>query len=237
MRCLTPAEANAFLLAAREDRWHPLWEILTLSGLRPGEAFGLKWSDITGNTIAVQRALLTAGEKWVIAEPKTRRSRRTVPLAESTMKALQKYRRLQAQEKLKAGANYRDNDFIFANSTGLPLDIKNITARHFRKVLAAAGLPKIRLYDLRHTAATLMLAAESIRKWQANVWVIQRLFSQWTPTATFYPTCSRMQLIVLIAFLRTRVHKNADLLRDTGQMRSRHHGSWTRQRQKLRSLQ
>ena len=159
MRCLTPAEANAFLLAAREDRWHPLWEILTLSGLRPGEAFGLKWSDITGNTIGVQRALLTAGEKWVIAEPKTRRSRRTVPLAESTMKALQKHRRLQAQEKLKAGANYRDNDFIFANSTGMPLDIKNITARHFRKVLAAASLPKIRLYDLRHTAATLMLAA------------------------------------------------------------------------------
>lgn len=159
MRCLSPSEANAFLLTAREDRWHALWEILTLSGLRPGEALGLKWSDVIANTIGVQRALLRAGEQWVIAEPKTRRSRRTVPLAASTMKALQSHRRLQAQEKLKAGANYRDNDFVFANSTGMPIDIKNITARHFRKVLATAGLPIIRLYDLRHTAATLMLAA------------------------------------------------------------------------------
>lgn len=159
MRCLSPGEANAFLLAARQDRWHALWEILTLSGVRPGEALGLKWSDISGNTVGVQRALLSAGEQWVIAEPKTRRSRRTVPLAESTMKALQTHRRHQAEEKLRAGSNYRDNDFVFANSTGMPLDIKNVTARHFRKILEAAGLPKIRLYDLRHTAATLMLAA------------------------------------------------------------------------------
>ncbi len=159
MRAFSPTEANAFLAAASNDRWYALWDLLTMSGLRPGEALGLKWADIAGNTISVQRSLVTSGHSWTIAEPKTQRSRRTVPLAASTVKALQKHRRIQAQEKLKAGSNYQDNDFIFANSTGMPLDIKNITARHFRKVLSAAKLPKIRLYDLRHTAATLMLAA------------------------------------------------------------------------------
>lgn len=159
MLCLKPTEANAFLRAAREDRWHALWEILVLSGLRPGEALGLKWSDINGNSIGVQRTLARAGDQWLTTEPKTRRSRRTVPLADSTMKALQTHRRHQAEEKLKLGSHYHDNDFIFANTSGMPLDIKNLTARHFRKVLAAAGLAKIRLYDLRHTAATLMLEA------------------------------------------------------------------------------
>jgi len=159
MRCLTPAEANAFLSAARGDRWHALWELLTLSGLRPGEALGLKWADIVGSAISVQRALVTAGDQWTVSEPKTRRSRRTVPLAGSTLKALQAHRRQQAEERLLAGQAYQDNDFVFATANGSPLDIKNITARHFRRVLQAAALPTIRLYDLRHTAATLMLSA------------------------------------------------------------------------------
>ena len=160
MLSLSPIEANAFLVAAKEDRWHALWDLLMMSGLRPGEALGLKWADINaGNTISIQRSLVRSGRSWAVAEPKTRRSRRTVPLATSTIKALQSHRRRQAEEKLRAGAEYCDNDFVFANSTGEPLDIKNVTARHFRKVLRAAGLRVIRLYDLRHTAATLMLSA------------------------------------------------------------------------------
>jgi integrase len=160
MRFLTPAQVNAFLKAARDDRFYALWEILTLTGLRPGEALGLQWADVSERSIKVQRTLVEGGEHWSVDEPKTRRSRRVVPLAESTIRALQLHRKRQAEERLRVGQVYTGNDFIFASSTGLPLDIKNLTARHFRKVLSAAGVPRIRLYDLRHTAASLMLAAD-----------------------------------------------------------------------------
>jgi integrase len=130
-----------------------------MTGLCPGEALGLRWSDISENAITVQRALIASGKQWKVAEPKTRRSRRTVPLSNSMMKALHAHRRAQAEEKLRSGNTYSDNGSVFANPKGLPLDVKNLTHRHFRKVLRAAGLPTIRLYDRRHTAATLMLSA------------------------------------------------------------------------------
>lgn len=159
MHCFSAAEAVRFLAGARQDRWYALWELLTLSGLRPGEALGLKWSDMTGNNIAVQRSLVSGGESWTAAEPKTRRSRRTLPLADSTLRALQAHRRTQVEDRLKAGAEYIDNDFIFANALGAPLDMRNLTQRHFKKIVRTAELPMIRFYDLRHTAATLMLSA------------------------------------------------------------------------------
>lgn len=159
MRCLSPAETVRFLAAAKEDQWYALFEVLTLTGLRPGEALGLKWGDLTENGISVQRALVSAGRDWTTAEPKTRRSRRTVPLAGSTIKALQTHRRAQAEEKLRAGPSYNDSGFMFASATGAPLDIKNLTERHFKKILRGAELPPLTLYGLRHTAATLMLSA------------------------------------------------------------------------------
>jgi integrase len=159
MRCLSPAEVVRFLDAAKDDHWYALFELLALTGLRPSEALGLRWSDISGNTISVMRALTRSRTSWHLAEPKTRRSRRTVPFSHTTAKALQAHRRRQAEEKLRAGVAYIDHEFVFANTFGGPVDLKNLTHRHFRKILLAAGLPTIRLYDLRHTAATLMLSA------------------------------------------------------------------------------
>lgn len=157
MQCLDRDEAFRFLSAAEGDRYHPLWELLALGGLRPGEALGLRWSDISGNTITVQRALVVGGEKWQVADTKTTGSRRSKQLVASTVKALQAHRRAQVEERLRAGQAYRDNEFVFATETGLPLDIQHVTRQHFHKVLKNAGVEKkIRLYDLRHTAATLM---------------------------------------------------------------------------------
>jgi integrase len=157
MQCLDRAEAFRFLAAAENDRYHALWELLAVGGLRPGEALGVKWGDISGSTITVQRALVAGGENWQVADTKTAGSRRSKLLVASTVKALQTHRRRQAEEKLRAGVAYRDNGFVFVTETGLPLDIQHVTRQHFHKVLKAAGIDKkIRLYDLRHTAATLM---------------------------------------------------------------------------------
>ncbi len=157
MQCLDRSEAFRFLAAAESDRYHALWELLAVGGLRPGEALGVKWGDISGNAITVQRALVTGGENWQVSDTKTNGSRRSKSLVASTVKAFQTHRRRQAEEKLRAGADYRDNDFVFATETGLPLDIQHVTRQHFHKVLKRAGIEKkVRLYDLRHTAATLM---------------------------------------------------------------------------------
>lgn len=158
MRALSPDEVRALLKTAESDRWHGLWVLLVTTGLRPGEAFGLKWEDWDGNKLSVRRALVRVpGRGWSLAETKTRRSR-VIALPEMTIRALQKHRDQQKRERLRLGSPNLDRGLMFARGTGEPLDSHNLVKRHFKPLLAVAGLPLIRLYDLRHTAATLRLA-------------------------------------------------------------------------------
>ena len=159
-RALSPKEAQAFLAAAQEDRWHALWVVLVATGLRPGEAMGLKWPDLVNNRLHIQRVLVPGSKgTWRFADPKTARSRRSVTLPEIATQALRQHRVDQAREKLAAGGSYHDNGLVFAGVTGEPVDMRSLTRNHFHRILEKAGLPKIRLYDLRHTSATLLLAA------------------------------------------------------------------------------
>ncbi len=155
MRALSAAETKRFLEVAAEDRWHALWVLLVTTGLRPGEALGLKWGDWTGDKLSVRRALVRVpGQGWSLEETKNRRSR-VVALPEMTQKALGAHRARHAEQRLRLGADLVDRGFIFATRSGNPLDATNISKKNFKPLLAAAGLPPIRLYDLRHTAATL----------------------------------------------------------------------------------
>jgi integrase len=162
MRALSPEEARRFLDAAVYDPYYALFALLITSGLRPGEAFGLKWEDVdllTGK-IRVQRSLERRDGQWFLKEPKTPQSRRTVPLPPDVVDALKQHRIEQAQQKLKLGPNYHDYGFVFTSENGEPIHKRNLVRRHFKPILRAAGLPEdIRLYDLRHTCATLLLAA------------------------------------------------------------------------------
>ena len=158
MRAFSPAEASRFLEAAQENRWYALWMLLVTAGLRPGEALGLRWSDMDGNKVRVQRTLVRQdGAGWRLEEPKTDRSRRTVVLPDSMVRVLQQHRVRQAEEKLRAGPDYADLGLVFANRAGQPLDYRTVVRRHFKPLLRKADLPAIRPYDLRHTCATLLL--------------------------------------------------------------------------------
>jgi integrase len=84
---------------------------------------------------------------------------RTVTLPPDTMQALAEHRAQQVIDKLAPGGRYRDQGFVFANQYGDPADLHSITKRHFVPLLEAAGIPRIRLYDLRHTHASRMLTA------------------------------------------------------------------------------
>ena len=159
MRHLSPAGAAAFLEAAEEDRWYPLWTLLLSGGLRPSEALGLKWEDFDGTRVVVRRTLVRQkGGGWRLEEPKTTGSRRAVPLPGFALEALREHKRQQATARLAAGPAWEDHSLIFAGDTGQPLFLRNLAQRHFEKILETAKLPTMRLYDLRHSAATLRLA-------------------------------------------------------------------------------
>ncbi|HXD33676.1 MAG TPA: tyrosine-type recombinase/integrase [Pyrinomonadaceae bacterium] len=165
MQSLTPAEAASFLEAAGSDRWYALFSLALATGLRPSEYLGLKWADIDleQGVLNVQRSLhwrtFKAGD-WYFGEPKTPRSRRRIPLPASVVRALTAHRLRQNEARLEAGPEYKNLDLVFATLEGQPLIRLNVVQKHFKPILERAKLPTtLRLYDLRHSCATLLLAA------------------------------------------------------------------------------
>jgi integrase len=163
MHALDAAQVRRLLTTseATNNRWHALWHLLVNGGLRPSEALGLRWSDVVADCVHIRRTLVVfrKGGGWALEEPKTRRSRRVLTLPAITMQALVAHRGQQEIEKITAGNTYQGHDFVFAGQNGAPLSLANVTTRYFKPLLKGAGLPAIRLYDLRHTHASLLLAA------------------------------------------------------------------------------
>lgn len=164
MKALSPDEATKFLNEAKGDKWYVIFSLAITTGMRPEEYLGLQWKDIDfkQGTAVVQRALVwkRKGGGWSLQEPKTSQSRRTIPLSTSVMTELSIHRKKQLQERIKLGQLYQNSHFVFATEIGTPVSPSNLTRRHFKPILKKAELSKnIRLYDLRHTCATLLLSA------------------------------------------------------------------------------
>ena len=162
MRALTPAAARAILRAARGDRLEALFGVALGVGLRQSEALGLRWDDVdlSVGTVAVRRVLQRYGGAFHLDEPKTDRSRRTVPLPAPLVAALGDHRARQIAERLRAGPAWRGGDWgglVFASESGEPLHGTTVS-RRFRRILAEAGIPTMRYHHLRHGAASLMAA-------------------------------------------------------------------------------
>ncbi len=162
MMYFTPEETVSFLNTAKANRWFPLFLLAIETGMRPEEYLGLQWKDIDfeNKTLSVRRAVnKTIGGRFIFVEPKTKRSSRSIPMSNSCLTALKTHRIKQLEERMKLGASYENLDLVFASEIGSIYDIKNLRDRHFKKIRDEAGLPEIRLYDLRHTTATLLLSA------------------------------------------------------------------------------
>ncbi len=159
-RVLSPTEAADFLNAADALPHGLIFEVALLSGMRPEEYLALQWSDVclTRGTAQVNRALVRHKGSWTFEEPKTARSRRTIYLPASLLRKLAAHKRTQAVARLKAGATWHTHDLVFCSEQGTPHSIPNLTYRYFRPILEKAELPRIRLYDLRHSCATLLLS-------------------------------------------------------------------------------
>lgn len=143
-----------------ENRYRALFAFLLATGARPSEALGLKWSDIEQATVTIQRTLQWhkgKGKGHYFAEPKTKSSRRSVPLPASLVRQLREHRAIQGEALLKLGVR---TDLVFATTEGTPIMRGNLVKRHFKPALIAAKLPAdFSLYGLRHTCASLLLQA------------------------------------------------------------------------------
>jgi integrase len=164
MQALKPEQAAKFLEAARADKFAVLFNLAVVAGLRPSEYLGLQWKDIDfgKGVVTIQRTLTWNRDRsWYFGEPKTSKSRRSIPLPLPLLHMLREHRRKQAEERLKAGPKYQNHDLVFCGREGQPLHPRNVQARHFKPTLKRAGLAaSFRLYDLRHTCATLLLVAD-----------------------------------------------------------------------------
>ena len=157
---LSPEEARRLLDSARGDHLEAVFTVALSLGLRMGEILGLRWQDVDldGATLAVNQAIYRiAGKGLVTAEPKTDRSRRALFLPDGVIRALKAHRLRQLQKRLAAGPRWQDSGLIFTSGVGTPLEPRNLF-RSFKALLRKAGLPDVRFHDLRHSAASLLLA-------------------------------------------------------------------------------
>jgi integrase len=160
MKTWTAAELRRFLAHVEGERLYGAWVVAATTGMRRGEVLALRWRDVdlTLGRLSISQQVTTLGNRPVVSSPKTAKSRRLVALDPATVEALRGHRIAQAQERLLMGPAYRDEDLVFAWPDGRPIH-PDLFSQWFDRRLQAAGLPRIRLHDLRHTHATLALAA------------------------------------------------------------------------------
>lgn len=153
MNVLTPAQAQRLLAEARGHRLYALLVVLLTCGLRWGEAAALQWEDVDlkRGTLTVRRSVTEVKGKHVVGEPKTAAGRRQIVLPKLAVEALREHRKRMLAEGHAAS-------WVFCDSEGGLLRLPNFRRRVLFPLLQQAGLPAIRPHDLRHTAATLLLA-------------------------------------------------------------------------------
>lgn len=162
VRAMDQETADLFLLGATRTEHSAMFHVALLSGMRPSEYLGLTWDCIDWKNC---RLTVNKSVTKIVKEPaflgplKTKSSYRSVEVPPNVMAILKEHRRAQLEYRMLAGQRWTDLNLVFPMELG---EIRTPTsaAWHFKKILLAVGIPStFRLYDLRHTIATLLLAA------------------------------------------------------------------------------
>ncbi|MGW5940305.1 site-specific integrase [Streptomyces celluloflavus] len=154
----TLEQTLAFILAARRDPLYAAFMLAVGLGLRRGEIVGLRWQDIDldSRTVQIRKQRQRVRGEYYEDDTKNRR-KRTLPLPLLCVAPLRWQRLRQAAMRDKAGAGWHESDLVFTTRTGQPVEGSNVL-RSFHRLTAKAGLPRIRVHDARHGAATLLAA-------------------------------------------------------------------------------
>lgn len=156
MKVWTAQESLEFLKVARGNRYYVVFALALETGMRQGEILALRWSDV--NLEGSELHVKLTDYLGHVDSPKTIQGRRTIPLTPFMVQVLRSHRVAQAKERLFLGHDYQDNDLVVAKQDGTSLRSRSLD-NHWYKLLKKSGLPVIRFHDLRHTFASLMLAA------------------------------------------------------------------------------
>jgi integrase len=148
-------ELGAILTAARDEHYYPIILLLARTGLRIGEACGLRWRDLALRTIPARLTVVWQLDKWgQIVDPKSPTSRRTIPLREEVVSELVRWRELQERWADRLGEHFEnEHGLAFTTRTGRPISKRNI-ARSFERACKTAGVDHGTLKTLRSTVAT-----------------------------------------------------------------------------------
>jgi integrase len=154
------------LEAVGTDRLGALYTLCFSTGLRQGEALALRWEDVdteqgvlrVGYTLRRVRLAPNQPRTLLRSDTKTVASRRVLPLAPFVAAAIQHHRERQLFERRAADDNWNDTGYVFTDKVGRPVEADHL-GRSFAVFLLRAGLPRMRFHDLRHSCATLLLAA------------------------------------------------------------------------------
>ncbi len=159
LRVLTAEQSRVFLEVAMQTPYGPVFAVGLTTAARPSEYLALKWPDINWErgTVSIVRTLERVSGGWRFAETKRARSRRVIKLQEWVLELLGD---LHATMNSKSGCGAWGGGagLIFKTPAGRPIDSDKLATK-IKSILEQASLPIIRLYDLRHTGATLALAA------------------------------------------------------------------------------
>jgi len=158
IRPLSPDQTQVYLRTACGDRFEALYVLAIHCGLREGELLGLKWDDMNleVGTLQVRRTLSETRTGHKFEAPKNGKGR-SIKLTRDAVEALRGHLKRQLEEIEAARDYYQDHGLVFASHKGTTMSASNLTARSFKPILKRAGLPDMRLHDLRHTCATLLL--------------------------------------------------------------------------------
>jgi len=160
MKTWTKEQLKKFLESVAEERLSPLWHTIAMTGMRRGEAIGLRWSDVDleNGRLSVRRALIPSGREVIVSEPKTIKGRRVIAIDPGTIEVLKGQAARQLDEQKEWDDAWVETGLVFTQENGAALDPETVT-RYFRQAVKRSMLPAIRLHDLRHTHATLALQA------------------------------------------------------------------------------
>jgi integrase len=160
-RFLDADQVRTFLLSVRGHRLRAAFHLAATTGMRRGELLGLGWAnvDLDGGRLVVAQTLLAPRYELTFSEPKTKHGKRSIDLDGETVAVLRAHRRRQAEERLAFGPGYDDrHDLVFRRENGKPI-VPHLFSLAFQTAVREAGLPPMRLHDLRHTHVALLAKA------------------------------------------------------------------------------
>jgi integrase len=158
MRVWDGIQLRCFLDGIREHRLHPAYYLAANTGMRRGEVLGLRWKDVDldARRLSVNQAVTSVAYVVQIADVKTGSGRRTIDLDNRTIGVLRSWRKRQLEERLALGGTHEDHGLVFARPEGTPIH-PDLFSKTFDRLAANSGLSIIRLHDLRHSHASLLL--------------------------------------------------------------------------------